>query len=65
MERAQQALAARSTNAMFDTSVLTLGLQVGRTVGWRRLIPIAAITVVAAGVAREWAKRSAPKDDDA
>jgi hypothetical protein len=65
MERAQQALAARSTQAMFDSSVLALGLEVGRTIGWRRLVPIAAITVIAAGVAREWAKRSAPKDDDA
>jgi divalent metal cation (Fe/Co/Zn/Cd) transporter len=64
MERAQQALAARSTHAMFDTSVLALGLEVGRTIGWRRLVPIAAVTVIAAGVAREWAKRSAPKDHE-
>src|SRR3954469_8433070 len=33
MQQAQQALAARSTHALFDTSLLTLGLQVGRAVG--------------------------------
>jgi ABC-type tungstate transport system substrate-binding protein len=62
MENAQQALAARTTHAMFDTSALSLGLEIGRTIGWRRLVPIAAITLIAAGVAKEWGRRKAPKD---
>jgi hypothetical protein len=64
MEDAQAAIAARSTRAMFDTSVLSLGLEVGRAIGWRRLVPIVAVTLIAAGVAKEWSPRSAPKDDD-
>ena len=34
-----------------------------RTIGWRRIVPIAAIAMIAAGVAREWAKRGTPKVD--
>jgi len=64
MEEAQAATAARSTRAMFDTSVLSLGLEIGRTIGWRRLVPIVAVALIAAGVAKEWARRSAPKDAD-
>jgi|SRR5213592_3987202 len=63
MARAKAAMASRSTHALFDTSVLTLGLEIGRTIGWRRIVPIAAIAMIAAGVAREWAKRGTPKDD--
>lgn len=64
MARAQAALAARTSHGLFDTSILTLGLEIGRTIGWRRLIPIAAVTLIAAGIAREWAKRESPKDDE-
>jgi hypothetical protein len=64
MERAQQALAARGTSALFDSSVLTLGLQIGRTIGWRRLLPIAAVGVIAAVLAREWAARGKTEDEE-
>jgi hypothetical protein len=63
MERAQAALAARSTHALFDSSTLALGLQLGRTIGWKRLIPLAAVALIAMGVAKEWAARKAPDDD--
>jgi divalent metal cation (Fe/Co/Zn/Cd) transporter len=63
MQQAQQALAARSTHALFDTSVLNLGLQVGRTIGWKRFLPIAAVVLIAAGVAKEWARRSGAQEE--
>jgi divalent metal cation (Fe/Co/Zn/Cd) transporter len=64
MQQAQQALAARSTHALFDTSLLTLGLQVGRAVGLKRFLPVAVIALIAAGVAKEWARRSGAQEAD-
>jgi membrane protein implicated in regulation of membrane protease activity len=64
MERAEQALAARAKTTLFDSSVLTLGIQIGRIIGWRRLVPVAAVAVLAAAVAREWSRRNKTEDDD-
>jgi hypothetical protein len=47
---------------LFDSSALSLGLQIGRTIGWQRLVPIAAVAVVAAGIAREWSRHKARED---
>jgi type VI protein secretion system component VasK len=63
MEHARQALAARGTSALFDTSMLPLGLQIGRMIGWRRLLPIAAVALIAAMLAKEWAGRGKTEDD--
>jgi hypothetical protein len=54
IERAQLALAARSRAAWLDPKFLTIGIEIGRTVGWRRLITLAAAGLVAAGIAKEW-----------
>jgi xanthine/uracil permease len=62
MERAQVALAARSAHALFDTSALSIGLQLGRSIGWKRLVPIAAAALIAAGLAKEWIAHKRPKD---
>jgi len=64
MERARQALAARGASALFDTSMLPLGLEIGRMIGWRRLLPVAAVALIAAALAKEWAGRAKTEDEE-
>ena len=44
---------------------MAVGLDIARAVGWRRIVPLAAIGVLAATLAREWAgrERSGLADD--
>jgi Ca2+/Na+ antiporter len=64
IERARLELASRSSADLFDPSLLALGLQIGRAIGWQRLASFAAAGVLAAGLAREWTSRDqAPKSD--
>jgi hypothetical protein len=56
--RAQRELAARRSTDWLDPRLLAVGLQVGQAVGWRRLMTVAAVGVLAAGVAKEWAEHS-------
>ena len=60
---AQLALAARSQAPWLDPRYLGVGIQIGRAIGWRRLIPLAAVGVLAAGLAKEWIGRSRPAGD--
>jgi hypothetical protein len=57
---AKRALAVRGHAAWLDPKLLGAGLQVGRAIGWRRLVPLAAVGVVAAGLAKEWIGRNRP-----
>jgi hypothetical protein len=59
MERARLELAARSTTNWVDPQLLAVGMQMGRTIGWGRLVSLAAVALLAAGVAKEWSGRSA------
>jgi hypothetical protein len=51
---AQLALEARSHAPWLDPKFVGLGLQIGRAIGWRRLVPLAAAGVLVAGLAKEW-----------
>ena len=53
-ERAQRALATRSQSPWFDPATLGIALQIGRSVGLRRIAPLAAAGVLAAALAKEW-----------
>jgi hypothetical protein len=53
-ERAKQALALRSQSPWFDPATLGLAMQVGRSIGLRRIAPLAAAGVLAAALAKEW-----------
>ena len=64
MEHAQQALDARAKTAMFDSSMLTLGMQIGRTIGWKRLVPVAAVAILAVTLAKEWVGRGKTEDEE-
>lgn len=57
---AKLALAAQSHAPWLDAKYLGVGLQIGRAIGWRRLVPLAAVGVLAAGMTKEWLGRNRP-----
>ena len=66
-ERARLELAARSQANWLDPKLMAVGFQVGQAIGWRRLASLAAVALVAAGLAKEWFSRdgaSASPDDE-
>jgi hypothetical protein len=54
IERAELALSARRNAIWLDPKVLGGAIQVSRAVGWRKLVPLLAIGMLAAGVGMEW-----------
>jgi hypothetical protein len=56
-------LAARSHAPWLDPKFVGVGMQIGRAVGWRRLVPLAAVGVLAAGIAKEWFGRNRPSGE--
>jgi len=63
IERARGELAARRSQTWPDPRLLVIGLEIGRTFGWRKGLPLAVMGVLAAGIAREWSVHRA--DDEA
>ena len=59
LERAARAQA--SSSWLLDPKILATALQVGRSVGWQRLLPVALLGFIAAQWAREHRERS--RDD--
>jgi hypothetical protein len=55
-QRAEAALAAHKA-ALFDPSMVTVALEVGRAIGWRRVISLAGVVLLASGLAKEWMGR--------
>jgi hypothetical protein len=67
MERARRELAARSSANFLDPKLMAMGFQIGQAIGWRRLASLAAVGLLAAGLAKEWLARDnppAPEDDE-
>jgi hypothetical protein len=65
MERARLELAARSSNTNWlDPKLLAMGYQVGQSIGWRKLVSLAAVGLLAAGLAKEWTGRDRAVADD-
>src|SRR5215813_177410 len=54
MEQAELVLAARGNATWLDPKILGSAIQVSRAVGWRKLVPLLAVGVLAAGVGMEW-----------
>jgi Ca2+/Na+ antiporter len=66
MERARLELAARSRNASWlDPRLMAVGFQVGQAIGWRKLAALAAVGLLAAGLAQEWRGHDKAPEDDA
>jgi hypothetical protein len=61
--RAQVELAARGQTPWLDPKMMAVGMQLGRTIGWRKVLPLAAIGFLAAGLAREWFSPGKPDGD--
>lgn len=64
MERARLELASRSSTSFLDPKLMAVGMQVGQSIGWRRIAALVAVAVLAAGVAQEWSGRKKAGDDD-
>jgi uncharacterized membrane protein (DUF485 family) len=56
IERARSELEMRrSASAGFlDPKLMAMGYQMGQAIGWRKLASLAAVALLAAGLAREW-----------
>jgi hypothetical protein len=65
VEQARIALAARANTPWLDPRMLGVGLQLGRSIGLRRLIPLIGVGLLAAGLAKEWAGSGKPDVDEA
>jgi hypothetical protein len=57
-------LAARGNAIWLDPKVLGGAIQVSRAVGWRKLVPLLAVGMLAAGVGLEWFGRERPQVED-
>ena len=60
IEQAELALAARRPAIWLDPKVLGGAIQASRAVGWRKLVPLLAVGMLAAGVGMEWFGRERP-----
>ena len=56
--RAERELAAQRRANLLDPAILSAALEIGRTLGWRRILTLAAAGMLAAGLGREWTARS-------
>jgi MFS family permease len=54
IERAEMALAARRNTMLLDPKLLGGAIQVSRALGWRKVIPVLAVAVLAAGIGMQW-----------
>jgi FtsH-binding integral membrane protein len=61
IERAELALAARRRAALLDPKLLAGAIQVSRAFGWRKVVPVIAVGILAAGIGMQWFGR----EDDA
>jgi uncharacterized membrane protein YqjE len=61
IERAELALAARRNATWLDPKVLGGAIQVSRAVGGRKVVPLLALGILAAGVGMEWFGRERPQ----
>jgi uncharacterized membrane protein YidH (DUF202 family) len=60
IEQAELALAARRNATWLDPKVVSGVIQVSHAVGWRKLVPLLAVGILAAGVGMEWFGRDRP-----
>jgi hypothetical protein len=63
-ELARLELAARSQPGWLDPKYLTIAMEIGRAVGWRRIAMLGAVGFLAAGLGREWSEAKKPDQKD-
>jgi hypothetical protein len=64
IERAELALAARRQAAWFDPKLLAGAIQASRGIGWRRLLPLLALGILAASLGIERSKREGDSEQN-
>lgn len=62
MEHAKRELAVRSQASFLDPKFLSIGVQLGQAIGWRRIAMLGALGFFAAGLGREWTESRKPRD---
>jgi hypothetical protein len=62
VSRARRALAERPP-PWLEPRVVAIGVEIGKTLGWKKTLPIAVVGLLAAGVAREWLSAPAATDE--
>jgi hypothetical protein len=62
--RAKRELEERRRTSLMDPGLIPIALQIGQTLGWKRLAALAAVGVFAAGLAREWLGERKDKSGD-
>src|SRR5215813_7070264 len=60
IEQAELALAARRNATWLDPKIVGGVIQVSRAIGWRKLVPLLAVGILAAGAGMEWFGRERP-----
>jgi hypothetical protein len=65
VRQARLALAARGGGPPWlDPKLLAMGVQFGQSIGWRKLVSLGAVAVLAAVIAREWLGGEQKPPDD-
>jgi MFS family permease len=54
IERAELALAARKSAALLDPKLVAGAVQLSRALGWRKVVPVIAVGILAAGIGMQW-----------
>jgi hypothetical protein len=62
--RAQRMLAAQPPGPRLDPRIIPIALEISRILGWKKIVPIAIVGILAAGIAREWTKSPPAADKD-
>lgn len=60
--RARAEIAAVSKSVMADPRVLAAGVQIGRTLGWQKVVPLAILALVIAGWTRTSTRKSSHRE---
>ena len=67
-EAALQARKAAFTSTLLSGGIaptlLSAGLEIGRSIGWRRLVMLAGVALLTTGLVREWTAREARRQGD-
>jgi hypothetical protein len=58
VRRAKAELAARTSALLSDPRLLTAGFQVARSIGWRKVVPLVVVGLLAAGLTRNSTRTS-------
>jgi hypothetical protein len=64
VKRAELLLAAPTSAPWVDPRLAGMTLQVGRSLGWRRMAPLLAVAVLAVGVGMRWIGRSKSESEN-